>query len=487
MRRQGFAELDRRVFLTLTGTAAACALCPGVARAWPGSRKRPQILTPRTPRRAKVALVFSHVPSGKPTWPTKDYDYDARRRAISDALRAACPEIDFTDDRVAHSRNDADKILENHPDVDGFLVIMIGIWTGVADQIMRGGKPTIIVDDLYAGSGEMLGLGPKIRKDNLRAALVSSSDFDDVARAARWLGVIAALKGARIINVKDRDIDGQIKKIREVLGVDMVQMKSDELRRRYDAADDALANKWADYWTRQAERVVEPSREDIYKGGKIHVAFCKALQDMGADAVTMDCLGMFYGNKIEAYPCLSFFELLNQGLTGVCEADVDSTSTFLLMRYLTGRPGFVSDPVIDTSTGEIVYAHCVGTNRVFGPEGKANKYIIRSHAEDEKGAAVQSLMPRKQPVTSLKVCLGDKHLVVHTGTTTRNVEEKKACRTKVAAQCEAQTILCNWTHGWHRVTVFGDWRKDVLSLAQLLGLTAIEEDRPMVFESSEKG
>jgi L-fucose isomerase-like protein len=193
----------------------------------------------------------------------------------------------------------------------------------------------------------------------------------------------------------------------------------------------------------------------------------------------MDCLGLYYSNKSKAYPCLSFFEMLNQGLTGICEADIDSTVTALLIRYLCGRPGFVSDPVIDTAANEIIYAHCVMSNRVYGPSGKTNPYILRTHAEDRRGVSVQSLMPLKEPVTTLRVSLSDRHLLVHSGTTTRNVYElEKACRTKLAARSDAESLLQNWTRGWHRVTVFGDYRKDVLQVGQLAGLTVIQEDRP---------
>jgi len=181
--------------------------------------------------------------------------------------------------------------------------------------------------------------------------------------------------------------------------------------------------------------------------------------------------------KVDAYPCLSWFELLNQGSTGVCESDLQSATTCLLLRFLTGRPGYVSDPVVDTSTDEVIYAHCVATNRVFGPEGKANKYIIRSHAEDRKGASVQSLMPVGEPVTTLRLCADEGQVVLHSGVTTRNIDEAKACRTKIAARTDARQLLRNWTQGWHRVTVYGDCRKDILNLSQLLGLSVIEEDK----------
>ena len=39
-----------------------------------------------------------------------------------------------------------------------------------------------------------------------------------------------------------------------------------------------------------------------------------------------------------------------------------------------GRPGYISDPVIDTSKRQIIYAHCVASNKAFGPKGAANPY-----------------------------------------------------------------------------------------------------------------
>jgi hypothetical protein len=472
--------MGRREFLALSGAAAAGTLLGGPAYAWPGKKQTPQELKVRALRRPKVGLVFAHVPTGRPTWPTMNYDYDARRREISERLRQECPGTEFTADLVANSGDDADKIIKANPDADGFVIFLIGIWTGVPAKIMRSGKPTVIIDDLYAGSGEILGLGPQIRKENLRAALIGSSCFKDAKRGVRWLEVLSAMKGAKIINVKDRDISGQVKTLNDVFGTSMVPMNSSELNRRYDAADDLLAKEWADYWKRGAKDIVEVADEDLFKAGKMHVAFANALEEMDADAVTMDCLGLYYSNKSKAYPCLSFFEMLNQGLTGICEADVDSTTTALLMRYLCNRPGFVSDPVIDTRTGEIIYAHCVMSNRVFGPKGKTNKYILRTHAEDRKGVSVQSLMPLNEPETTLRVVLGDRVMVIHSGTTSRNVTElNKACRTKLAAKADAATLLRNWTRGWHRVTMFGDYRNDFINIAQLAGLTVIEEDKSL--------
>ena len=111
----------------------------------------------------------------------------------------------------------------------------------------------------------------------------------------------------------------------------------------------------------------------------------KMLAKHGTDTITMNCLGGFAAGKLPAYPCLGFMQLLNDGGQGVCEAMPDDTLSMLMVRIVTGRPGCVSDPARDTSTNQIVYSHCVGTTKVFGPKGTANDYRIRTlHNRDPR-------------------------------------------------------------------------------------------------------
>jgi len=467
--------VSRRQFLQMAGGTAACwALLPlsgSVLAAGPASR------TPIFPKgKARVILVFSHIPSGSPTWPMKDYDYDSLAKQLTAKLTAACPGIDFT---VKHASN-ADQgtaIVKEAGDIDGYVVYNIGIWTGAPNAIIHGGKPVVMVDDLFAGSGETLVTNAAVRNEKLPAVTISSSDFNDVASAVRLFEVIRGMKDSTILDVVDYDIAPTANQVRTVYGANLIKMDSKELASYYDNANAQEAAEWADLWIGNAKAMREPTRDEIIKSGKMYLALCKAASDKKADAVTMDCLGMFYTGRITAYPCLSHFQMNNDGSTGVCEGDVNSSCTQLMMRYMTGRPGYVSDPVIDTAKDEIIYAHCVSHNRAFGPKGKSNPYIIRSHAEDGKGAVVQSLLPVGEMETTLEFEVWLKRVVVHTGKTTRNVDEPKACRTKLAAKTNAQNILDNWDMGWHRVTVYGDWRREVKQLAKLYGFAVSEEDK----------
>ena len=50
--------------------------------------------------------------------------------------------------------------------------------------------------------------------------------------------------------------------------------------------------------------------------------------------------------------------------------------------------------------------------RVYGSQGKSNPYIIRSHSEDRKGAAVQALLPLGETVTTIQNIPAEKTLLL---------------------------------------------------------------------------
>jgi len=167
----------------------------------------------------------------------------------------------------------------------------------------------------------------------------------------------------------------------------------------------------------------------------MYLAMFNLMQKHNAQAITINCLGGIYsGRMVMAYPCLGFMQLDNDGLVGACEADQRSTITKLLMTYLVGRPGFISDPVIDTSKNQIIYAHCIAPTKVFGPDGPSNPYHIRSHSEDRKGACNRSLMPLGQMITTIQFDHNKKQVIFHQGKTVANVDEDKACRNKLAVE-----------------------------------------------------
>jgi hypothetical protein len=462
---------SRRRFLTRCAGAAACAACPSPAL--------PALVTSDAAAlvpavRPKVQLVFTHPDPQIEGWPYQGYDYETRKAATADRLRRACPEIDFS---VATAKTAAEaRPLLEAGGADGYLVYLFGIPSDAPDVFAFSGRPTLLVDDLYGGTGRFLGLYPRALAKGMPVAGVSSTRFEDVAEAVRAFAAIKKLRASVVLDVADRDLTAAVELFRDTLGLTVRPVSSGELNAAYERADPQQARHWSGEWIRQAARIVEPSPEEILKSGALYVAMRELLFRHKAQAIAVDCLRLFYGGKLRAYPCLGFFQLNDDGLVGACEADLDSAATMLLMAYLAGRPGYISDPVIDTSQNQIIYAHCVAPSKVHGPGGPKNAYHIRSHSEDRKGAAIRSLLPLGEIVTTLKLVPARKTVVLHQARTAGNIDEDRACRTKLAAHVrDARRLMENWDYGWHRVTVYGDHKAAVETVTRLLGFRLIEE------------
>jgi L-fucose isomerase-like protein len=433
--------------------------------------------------KAKVKVIFPALKQGEPGWPYIDYDYTRRTGEIISKLEENIPEIEFSK-AILYSPEEARKMLDAEKgNYDGYLVYLTTLWTGIPEFTALNYHPVIVADELFSGSGGFINTHSLIKREKLPVVSIASSNFKDIVDGVKLFPVIKKMKNSRILTVFDEEgffVNSYvINKIKEIFGTEVLQMKSEEINSYYREVDVSEAEKIKTKWIREAVKVVEPSEDEILESAKLFLAIKKAMDDKNADAVTVDCLSLCYEHKLPAYPCLSFFQLNNDGLTGVCEADLEAAITQLLIRYLTGRPGYISDPVIDVATNQIIYAHCVATNRVYGPDGLANPYVIRSHAEDRRGASVQSLMPLEETVTTVKVSL-DKAFAIHQGKTIANVEQDKGCRTKLAAGVEAEKILEKYhfeLFKWHLVTCYGDFRKQFINLATLYGLEIFEQDK----------
>ena len=509
--------ISRRGFLR---NCAACAAgAAGLARVGPQRAAAAEAAGGGKP---KVRLVFCETVNNKPIWPNIGYDFDARRTQMIRTLTAGCPNVQFLPATVADDPKQTEEVLKGDGEVGGYVVCVQGLgWRNDIYKLCATGKPTLLVDNLFGGSGKFLTQLPRIMTSGKPVDWVSSSDdrntvasagnFALLAKGRSAAEVAAAFRATRRKNtpksddwtckenrVPAGDFDATLKELRrmkilvvgggwggdkfrkaaaDVTGVTLKPIDFKELAGAYAEADPEKAKAFAERWTRTAEKVVEPSRDDIEKSGAMYVAMKNLLDKHGARGISINCLGGFYGGHLKAYPCLGFSQLNNDGLVGGCEADQMSATTMATMGALTGRPGYISDPVIDTSRNVIIYAHCVATTKPFGPQGQANPYRIRSHSEDRKGAAIQSLLPAGYMTTTLEINPQSREVLIHQAKSTGNNDSDMACRTKLEAvvKGDIEKLTEQWRMGWHRVTFYGDLKPHVRELAERLKLTVIEE------------
>lgn len=435
----------------------------------------------------KIRVVLPGLEKDKPSWPHVNYDVEARATDVVKQLQRLLPDIEFSA-AVYYTAEEAERGYREHEEgkFDGWVLYLACLGgKGMGDFYLNNVRPLVVADELYSGSGSFLRFCSKIQAENLPVATVASSNVTDLARTVQLLDVTRQLAHTRILVFSNDDppvfaSPEEIDAARRIFGTEVILKSGADLERAYAAVPEKKATPLRDQWIAEAKGVVEPNSEEILRSARMHQALKNLMAEYDAQAVSVDCLSLFYSGETSAYPCISFFELNNRGETGVCEGDIRSTIGQLMFRYLDDKPAYVSDPVIDEATGQIIYAHCVATNRPCGPQGPANPYVIRSHAEDRKGASIQSLLPLGKTVTTIAVSPKNAALALHTAETVANLEEERACRTKLAAKADVEKIQQNYhfeLFGLHQVTCYGNYRWEMKQLARLLGLTLYEQDR----------
>jgi len=445
----------------------------------------------------KVFTVFLGKPEDEGGWPHVGFSCMERAEYLLSKLRSLNQHIDFVNGGIVYNPEDVTIIynkLKEASGIDGVLIYGLGANRLIPStaMLLDSGYPTILGTDVFGGDKFFLYLHDIARKKNVPSLAVSSLDIRELKEALDLIDILHCLKGQRILIIEDsrdssdqahfwrRQYEKYVQQAKNLFGIEVLGLDPKELLEYYKKQEEGKASILAQEWIETAQSVVEPTQREIIKSAKLYLAMKSLLRDKKAKVITIDCLSLFYAHKLPAYPCLGFWQLNNEGLLGVCQADLESAITQLVGQSLTKRPGFVSDPVFDTPNSKIIYAHCVAPTKVFGKERTAVPYKIRSHAEDRKGAALEALMPPGEVLTTVKINLLARKTAIHQAESVGSMETERGCRTKLVAKANVATILENWdfnTFGWHRVTFFGDFRRIFFNFARLAGLSIVEEDK----------
>jgi hypothetical protein len=507
--------MNRRNFLARGGAAALGAL---------GALSAPGLSGAAEPgRKVRLRVVYSlHGPKqDRPDWPNKGFDFVPAMQHINAELARRCQGFEFVSSEAAGEEQAkallaADQAAGN---IDGYLVYQMNCWNRVVQTFARSGKPVLYADFQFGGSGGFLVYNATfLRNQTPNVGYVASSRMKDLIEAVQCFAVLshggsvsdfvaatarlrlkstprATALGGKTDHLQCLPANECVRRLKEfkllalqgqqsgpageVMGVKIEHVPFAELNEAWQQADKDQTRAVADQWTKSAARIEGVSRETLESAAAMYLAEKALLQKHQAVGITINCLGGFYGGHIHAYPCLGFHALNNQALVGGCECDIRSAATMLIGTTLTGgRPGYISDPVIDTSKRQIIYAHCVAHNRAFGPAGPANSFEILTHSEDRQGASIRSHLPVGYLTTSLEFDEKRKEVLMHRAVSVANNPDDRACRTKLCAEPvgDIEKLFRMWDRwSWHRVTFYGDLKEPVYALADAVGWKVVEE------------
>jgi len=497
-------------------------------------------------QKTRIYVPFLSNPDLVGLWPFPEFNRSLRKDFILDRLKSEMRNIEFIDGDFIQDLGELEKVAERN-DIDGILTYTLNqtlfpkapwCFREKADVSIFKKHPMIITGGLFAGTHQLLDFNEVVKRKKLPVLPVASFTFEDglkdVKLALHLIEVIRNVKRSKILyvgplermpnpaqaNFWRRDPEQYLETLKKVFGVEVIHMSAEELNKLYENVDENSAEEVARKWVDGAMSVDGPNKGEIGKSARLYLAMKKAMKDTGANVISVNgrwaldfrdwlhVLGeerkeIVADNKfipkgaLKILPCMANSQLMDEKDVSIGpEGDLDAAVTNLIGQNLTGKHGWVYEPDISFSAGQLIYFHCCIPRKLWGPDGPSQPYELR-YSCGRCGVAPEIQLPLNEIVTSVKISVTDKKLAIHSGRIVGSIckEDRyhgmkmgrgeitigeQSCINKVIVEANAKKIFENYnygTFGWHRSAFLGDFREQILNLATLLRLEVIEEDR----------
>lgn len=422
---------------------------------------------------AKVYLAASRTHWPKPSLDLQADIADVEAR-LAEVARKNARYVRFTGGELLRADAEAGPWIEKHRDADGMLIIpLTAPMQALAPLVNNLDIPALYYSRPYAGHG-WSGVAA-LRQAGRKIDVLASSSYGDLDPYMRMFQTARHLRRSKVLIV-GRNREKLADSYTARFGTQYKVLEQRDLKTAFEAGDARRAEQEAREFTRAALRVVEPKPREIHDALRFYLGIVDLLRQEKANAITVDCFGGLLAKEMPAYPCVAWSKLNDQGLYGVCEGDVPSTMTQMLVTGYSGMPGFVTDPVFDLSRNEVIHAHCVAATKMKGIGGPSYPYILRDHLETAEGVVMQVLMPSGGETITMARFVGADKMLVSTGEVTGVVDSDRGCRTQIRTRvADAEKMLGGYGSGLHRVIFYGDHVRAIERMGRLMGFGVVRE------------
>jgi L-fucose isomerase-like protein len=223
------------------------------------------------------------------------------------------------------------------------------------------------------------------------------------------------------------------------LNVRVRHVTQDELE-RYVEKHKGDAELFSDFLSKFKGEVGVPPQE-LQLSLALKEAISEIVKRAKCDAFTIDCFEVI--KKIHATPCLAISLLFEEGILGVCEADVQAMVCMMAIKSLA--PPFMGN-IAATGEDSLTLAHCTAAINLASSQSGVK---LKSHFETGRGVAVD--VPLKLGEATMIAC--DHRLkeayVVECSVERSQLENKNMCRTQalVKLKTKPSKVLARWPGG----------------------------------------
>ncbi|MCS7111630.1 MAG: hypothetical protein N3D82_00105 [Ignisphaera sp.] len=199
---------------------------------------------------------------------------------------------------------------------------------------------------------------------------------------------------------------------------------------------------------------------------RLYVALKNIVKKRKLDAITIDCFP--YILRYGVTPCIPLALLNSEAIIAGCEADLTALLGLMIARYLTGKSGWIANPV-SFSSRRALFAHCtVALDIVRDPS-------IVPHFETGRPYSVSGKMI-SDTVTLLSV---DQEFSIATIARGRVVSSgllgHPTCRNQVLVEFDYVTEeIPRYAPTNHHVIMLGDHLTNLIDVGYMLGIDVVE-------------
>ena len=300
-------------------------------------------------------------------------------------------------------------------------------------------------------------------------ALITAGQLDktlELYRAAK------SVRNARIVSIGEMEpwvlSPSRDPHAYKQVGPDVVFLPQEELLSAYERTSEEAAKEIADRYWSNAQKVVEPSYDDMLQAGKLAAAIETVLKDNHADAAAIACFNLLDPAGTSSCIGVSDLNTANQTLIA-CEGDLDSALTMLMLKQVSDSNLWMANPAFHPD-GSIFYSHCTAPTQTC--QGCSLPYSLRNHHESGIGVSIQTELPVGRKVTIARYSSMNQALFVMLGESFEGAY-KPVCRTQLNVRLEDPKFFLDNLLGCHQVIAFEDCKQEMVDLASILGIDVI--------------
>lgn len=259
-----------------------------------------------------------------------------------------------------------------------------------------------------------------------------------------------------------------------MFGSKVVRITGTNLKQYYNQTSVEEATVWAERWAHGAKhgKTAGPAPQSMVAAARVYLALSRVRSHCHADVVAVDCNTLRKLGGAVPLPCLSHFQMNNDGFTAVCSADLNAACAQALLTHISKRPGILAKTAGGRAGSDVALSHSACTNRLFGPQSDPSPYVVRPGVEGDPAVYVTTQLPRREAITVVDLDVAQRKMRVASAETAATLPQPEKCRTTVVAKAREE-LTADVGQSTCVMTV-GAYAKRAENLARLLGLQTNE-------------